>query len=149
MRKFIFIMMLFVFIITNAQPKMFDFTQYSNVDSLSIEMVYFHTDTELTGDTFINLEGGYYMAKTPFTSHFIIKTNADRTKAIVTNKFHFDPFQYILKEDERRITLYYKDNRVCRGYVYDKKLKYVSRLILIRDISSSSEDITDLLENIK
>ena len=126
MRKFILTMlcMLFVSLGTYAQPKMtFDFSEYSNTDSLEIEMVYFHTNQELNKDNFFDLGGGYYMVKTPFKSHFVIKTNSDKTKAIVTNKFHFDPFQYTYKEDDRRITLYYKDNKVCRGYVYDKKLK--------------------------
>ena len=125
MKKIILTMlcMLFVSLGTYAQPKMFDFSQYSNTDSLAVEMVYFHSDAVLTAEGIIDLGGGYYMAKTPFKTNFVIKTNADKTKAIVTNKFHFDPFQYTYKEDDRRITLYYKDNKVCRGYVYDKKLK--------------------------
>lgn len=125
MKKIIFIMlsMLFISIEMSAQPKMFDFSQYSNTDSLAVEMVYFHSDAVLTTEGIIDLGGGYYMAKTPFKTNFVIKTNADKTKAIVAHRFHFDPFQYTVKEDDRRITLYYKDKKVCRGYVYDKKLK--------------------------
>ena len=126
MKKLLFTFaFLLVTLVTVAQPrpKMFDFSQYVKTDSLAIEMVYFHSDRELENDSLINLDGGYYMAKIPFKSYFVIKTNSDGTMAIVANRFHFDPFEYTVKEDERRITLYYKDKRICRGYVYDKKLK--------------------------
>jgi hypothetical protein len=115
--------MLFITLGMYAQPRMFDFSQYVKVDSLPLEMVYFHSDKELNGDSVIELGDGYYMAKTPFKGNLTIKTNSDRTMAIVMNRFHFDPFQYTIKEDERRIILYFKDKHVYRGYVYDKKLK--------------------------
>lgn len=118
-----------------SQPTMarhtIDFSLYEKTDTLPLEMVYFKAKEGIDGDGVIDLGSGYYMAKMPHKDNFIIKTNANRTKAIVVyNSFVFGSHrEFTVKEDERRITLY-TEKPYC-GYVYDKKLKvchyYTSR----------------------
>ena len=68
----------------------------------------------------------------PHMDKMIIKTNTDRTKAIIIKnsiavggRFNliFRPYEYNIEENERRCILWYKDNRTYCGYIYDKEYK--------------------------
>lgn len=136
MKRSILISVLFAFIATiaMAQPRMHvpfnnDTTKYVNVVSLSIENAYWHSDKEISFEGIQDLGNGDYLFGLPQNDSIVIKTNADKTKARIVKKNHFlgAPFDYRfsfnVKEDERRIILYYEDNRVYFGYVYDKNFK--------------------------
>ena len=142
MKKVLFtLLMAFVTIMSFAQQRMhrpfIDYSLYETVDSFQLEMVSVHLPFEITDENVlkngVSLGSGYYMFKMPKTDKVIIKTNADRTKAIVVYKSfviggRFElpiggRFEYNLTETDRRIVLWYKDNRHFCGYIYDKKYK--------------------------
>lgn len=143
MKKSILITVLFAFIATFAfaQPRMvhpfIDFSKYEKVDTLPLEMISVHFPTEIENENIakqgVSLGGGDYMFPTLHHDNLVIKTNADRTKAIVVFKSvivggRFElpiggRYEYTIEENERRIVLWYKDNRTYCGYIYDKKYK--------------------------
>ena len=142
MKKVLFtLLMAFVTTMSFAQQRMhrpfIDYSLYETVDSFQLEMVSVHLPFEITDENVlkngVSLGSGYYMFKMPKTDKVIIKTNADRTKAIVVYKSfviggRFElpiggRFEYNITETDRRIVLWYKDNRHFCGYIYDKKYK--------------------------
>lgn len=143
MKRFIItlVMMSFAIALTFGQHRMMrpfiDYSNYEKVDSLPLEMVSVHLPFEVTDEkaleNSVSLGSGYYMFKMPRTDNVVIKTNADRTKAIVVYKSfviggRFElpiggRYEYNIKEDERRLVLWYKDNRTYCGYIYDKVYK--------------------------
>jgi hypothetical protein len=148
MKRSILISVLFAFIATiaMAQPQMarpqmlrpfIDFSKYEKVDTLPLEMISVHFPTEIENENIakngVSLGGGDYMFPTRHSDNIIIKTNADRTKAIVVFKSivvggRFElpiggRYEYTIEENDRRLILYYKDNRTYCGYIYDKKFK--------------------------
>ena len=144
MKKSILIALMLAFIATVsvfAQPKMvrpfIDFSKYEKVDTLPLEMISVHFLTEIENENIakngVSLGGGDYMFPTRHSDNIIIKTNADRTKAIVVFKSivvggRFElpigcRYEYTIEENDRRHILYYKDNRTYCGYIYDKKFK--------------------------
>ena len=102
-----------------------DITQYSVVDSLPIERIMIYFEKEIDDENLIDQGGGYYMAPVPHKDNMIIRTNVDKTKAIVTyNSYNFGRhFEFNVEDNERRTILWYKDKRIYCGYVYDKKYK--------------------------
>lgn len=143
MKRSILISVLFAFIATvaMAQPRMvrpfIDFSKYEKVDTLPLEMISVHFPTEIDNENIakngVSLGGGDYMFPTRHSDNIIIKTNADRTKAIIVFKSivvggRFElpiggRYEYTIEESDRRLILYYKDNRTYCGYIYDKKFK--------------------------
>lgn len=144
MKKSILIALMLAFIATVsvfAQPKMvrpfIDFSKYEKVDTLPLEMISVHFPTEIENENIakngVSLGGGDYMFPTRHSDNIIIKTNADRTKAIIVFKSivvggRFElpiggRYEYTIEENDRRLILYYKDNRTYCGYIYDKKFK--------------------------
>ena len=144
MKKFILLTVMLAFVAIAsvfAQPRMIrpfiDYSSYVKVDSLPIEMISVHFPTEIENENIaksgVSLGGGDYMFPTRHHDNLIIKTNADRTKAIVVfksivvgDRFELPiggRYEYTVEENDRRIILYYKDNRTYCGYIYDKKFK--------------------------
>jgi len=143
MKKSILFTVLFAFIATvaMAQPRMvhpfIDFSKYEKLDTLPLEMISVHFPTEIENENIakngVSLGGGDYMFPTRHSDNIIIKTNADRTKAIIVFKSivvggRFElpiggRYEYTIEENDRRLILYYKDNRTYCGYIYDKKFK--------------------------
>lgn len=105
----------------------FDITEYNVIDSLILERIYIYSPFDYESDKVINEGDGYYMIEMPHKSKMIIKTNSDRTKAIVVyNGFVFGRHKvFNIKETEKRFVLWYedeKDSLFC-GYIYDKTYK--------------------------
>ena len=125
MKKINFIItLMLLFIATSVNAQMhhaFDYSEFEKVDSLPIELAYFYSHIPVKGEGVIDLDEGFYMK--PFKATFVIKTNADKTKAIVEIDPPFLHRVYNVIESERRITLWYKDKDTYCGYVYDKELK--------------------------
>ena len=89
---------------------------FMNVDTLVLE----------NAPTVNPTEDGDYLIALPKAGNIVIAFNADSTKAIVrsTTSFVFIPHRvYTVKNDDRRLVLWYKDDVVYCGYVYDKKAK--------------------------
>lgn len=124
MKKSILITVLFAFIATvaMAQPQM---TKFKNVVSLPIENAYWHSDREIKLDDIQDLGDGDYSL--PIKDSLVIRTNDERTKAMINNAPFGFRIIYNVQEDERRIVLWYDDDRIYCGYVYDKKIKACQR----------------------
>lgn len=100
-------------------------SQYNVVDSLPLERITIHFDKEIDDERFISLGSGDYMAPLPHNDKIIIKTNEDRTKAIVLyNSYCFGRhLEFDIQENEKRIVLYNQNDKGFCGYIYDKKYK--------------------------
>ena len=135
MRKFI-LTFIFALIATLSfsQPRHFNYnvvrpdinlTQYSVIDSLPIERILIHFNKEVDDDRFLDMGSGDYLAPVPYNDKMIIKTNQDRTKAIVIhNSYSFGRhLEFDIQENERRLILYFKDDNIYCGYIYDKYYK--------------------------
>ena len=70
-------------------------------------------------------ETGLYLIDMPHKDKMIIKTNKDRTKAIILyNSFVFGRHkEFNIVETEKRLVLWYKDEDIYCGYIYDKRYK--------------------------
>lgn len=103
-----------------------DLTQYEIVDSLPLERFTFYVDKEINDDRLIALGSGYYMAPLHRQDNIIIKTNKDRTKAIILyNSYCFGRryLEFTIQENDRRIVFYNQDDKGYCGYIYDKYYK--------------------------
>ena len=102
-----------------------DFNKYEVVDSLPIERIMIHFDKEIDDENLISLGSGDYMATVPYNDNMIIRTTADKTKAIVVhNSYAFGRhFEFNVEDNERRTVLWYEDKGIYCGYIYDKKYK--------------------------
>lgn len=102
-----------------------DLSQYSVVDSLPLERITIYFEKEIDDDRLISLGSGYYMAPLPHNDNLVIKTNKDRTKAIVLyNSYCFGRhLEFEVQENDRRIVLYNQDDKGYCGYIYDKYYK--------------------------
>ncbi len=102
-----------------------DFNKYEVVDSLPIERIMIHFDKEIDDENLISLGSGDYMATVPHKDNMIIRTTADKTKAIVVhNSYAFGRhFEFNVEDNERRTVLWYEDKGIYCGYIYDKKYK--------------------------
>ena len=102
-----------------------DFNKYAVVESLPIDRIMFYFETEIDDENVISLGSGYYMAPVPHKDIMVIRKSSDNSKAIVTrNSYTFGRhYEFNVEESDRRVILWYKDNRIYCGYVYDKKYK--------------------------
>jgi hypothetical protein len=114
-----------------------DTSAFTETETLPVEKVYVNLPFEIPADRMpanaTDLGSNFYMFELPHTDRIVIRTDKDRTKAVVDAKsiavggpFRFPVdhrYEYSVKEDGRRIILYYKDDRTYCGYIYDKELK--------------------------
>lgn len=101
------------------------YAQFEVVDSLPLERIMIHFNKEIDDEKLISLGEGDYMAPVPHKDNMIIRTNSDRTKAVVLyNSYCFGRhLVFDVQENDRRLILYHKDNNLYCGYIYDKKFK--------------------------
>lgn len=99
--------------------------QYEVVDSLPLERISIHFNKEVDNEDFINMGDGDYLAPLPHKDKMIIKTNSDKTKAVVLyNSYCFGRhLEFNVEENERRMILWFKDKNLYCGYIYDKTYK--------------------------
>lgn len=109
------------------RPKI-DFAKYEIVDSLPLERIMIYAEKEIDGEGVIDLGSGYYMAPLPHNDKMIIRMTQDSTKAIVLyNSIVFGRhFEFNVKNNERRMILWYEDKGIYCGYIYDKYYKVCS-----------------------
>jgi hypothetical protein len=103
-----------------------DIRQYEVVDSFPLERITIYSPYDYSGDEVIQLGTGQYLIEMPYPDKMIIRTNKDRTKAIVVyNSYCFGRHkEFNVKETDRRIVLWYEDDDgLYCGYTYDKKYK--------------------------
>lgn len=89
---------------------------YTQIDSLVLE----HAQTN-------NLSGGDYIIDLPRKCKIVLAYNADRSKTIILNirgGYNFvRHMEYNVSDSEERTVLYYKDDHLYCGYIYDKRIK--------------------------
>jgi hypothetical protein len=102
-----------------------DFGKYEVVDSLPIERIIVHFNKEIDDENLLSMGSGDYLAPVPHKDNMVIRTTADRTKAIVVhNSYTFGRhLEFDIQENERRLILYVKNDNLYCGYIYDKRFK--------------------------
>ena len=149
MKNFIFVLTFMLFSITcfgqfnfqNGIRQFINEQDYELVDSLPLERfqtyvpdsnlishIEEHSNGLLNPNRIISLGDCEYMFELPIKDKILLKYNKDRTKAIITNinsvhgfGLHF--FEFNVKDDKRRQILYYDDDNVLCGLIYDKYFK--------------------------
>ena len=126
MKKLLVILLFLIPIVSFGQRRFVpNLHQYAVVDSLPLERLNIHSPFDYEDDEIIPLGDGDYLIKAPHPDKMIIRTNRERTKAIVVyNSYCFGRHkEFSIKEDDRRLYLWYKDDNIYCGYVYDKVFK--------------------------
>ena len=102
-----------------------DISQYEVIDSLPLERMYIFSPFDYEEEYIYKTETGLYLIDMPHKDKMIIKTNKDRTKAIILyNSFVFGRHkEFNIVETEKRLVLWYKDEDIYCGYIYDKRYK--------------------------
>lgn len=108
----------------NYKPNI-ELSQYVLTDSLSLEAIYIHSPFDYDDDKVVDLGSGDYIIEMPYKDKMIIRTNKDKTKAIVLyNSYCFGRHkEFNIKDNERRMILWYEDDKIYCGYIYDKHYK--------------------------
>lgn len=126
----LFILILFVITINSyAQRRYFreyiDFSKYEIVDSLPLERMSIYSPFDYDSDKVINNGDGEYLIEMPHKDRIIIRKTKDNKKAIVIyNSFIFGRHkEFNIKNSERRLILWYEDDNLYCGYIYDKVFK--------------------------
>lgn len=102
-----------------AQPRMarpMHFNKvYTVIDSLTLEQI----------PTPFPTEENDYLMELPHNGKMVIAYNADKTKAIVLRNgyTHGRHMQFNVEENPARLVLYYMDETIFCGYIYDKAAK--------------------------
>lgn len=118
MKKFILVSIMCLFSVmtysqTNHQRVHFR-SVYTTVDTLVLKNV---PTTHPSKD-------GNYLIALPKEMSLVVAYNNERTKAIVLNGYPWaKKKEYIVKYEGHRLVLYYKDEHLYCGYVYDEKVK--------------------------
>ena len=102
-----------------------DFSKYEVVDSLPLERINIYSPFDYDDDEVINSGAGDYLIKLPHPDKMVIRKTKDNTKAIVVyNSYCFGRHkEFTIKDSERRLVLWYEDNTIYCGYIYDKVFK--------------------------
>ena len=104
-----------------------DISQYEVVDSLPLEKITIYSPFDYQeGEDVIQLGTNEYLIDMPYPDKMIIRTNKDRSKAIVIyNSYCFGRHkEFNIRETDRRLVLWYlDDNELYCGYAYDKVYK--------------------------
>ena len=129
MRKFILFLLLSIATLGYSQGMHFrhyiDISKYEIVDSLVLERVSIYSPFDYEDDKVINNGDGNYLIEIPHKDKMIIRKTKDNKKAIVVyNSIVFGRHkEFNIKENERRLVLWYDDDNLYCGYIYDKVFK--------------------------
>lgn len=102
-----------------------DFSKYEVVDSLSLERMSIYSPFDYDSDKVISTGDGTYLIEMPHKDKIIIRKTKDNKKAIIVyNSFVFGRHkEFNIKDSERRLILWYEDDNIYCGYIYDKQYK--------------------------
>lgn len=102
-----------------------DISKYVITDSLTLERINIYSPFDYESDKVINAGNGDYLIEMPHKDKMIIKMTKDRKKAIVVyNSIIFGRHkEFNIKDNERRLVLWYEDDHIYCGYIYDKIYK--------------------------
>lgn len=102
-----------------------DMSKYEVVDSLPIERLIIFSPFDYEDDKVHPMGNGEYVIDAPHKDRMIIRKTKDDEKAIVVyNSYVFGRHkEFNIKENEIRMILWYQDDDIYCGYIYDKRLK--------------------------
>lgn len=106
------------------RPKI-NINEYCVVDSFPLERISIYSPFDYESDKVISMGSGDYLIEIPHKDKIIIRKNKDNTKAIVLyNSYCFGRHkEFNIKDQEVRTVLWYEDDDIFCGYIYDKKYK--------------------------
>ena len=126
----LFILILFITTVCYGQNRRhfreyIDFSKYEIVDSLPLERISIYSPFDYDSDKVINKGDGEYLIEMPHKDRMIIRKTKDNKKAIIIyNSFVFGRHkEFNIKNSERRLILWYEDDNLYCGYIYDKIFK--------------------------
>ena len=125
LRKLILLVTCLISLNSYSQRHYIDISKYTVVDSLSLERIYIYSPFDYESDKIISTGEGTYLIEMPHKDKMIIRKTKDEKKAIVIyNSFVFGRHkEFNIKENERRLILWYEDEHIYCGYIYDKVYK--------------------------
>ena len=130
MKKLIIFILLFVSITSLAQNKRYfreyiDLSKYEVVDSLPLERIFIYSPFDYESDKVIPTGDGTYLIEMPHKDKMIIRKTKEEDKAIVVyNSFIFGRHkEFNIEDSDRRLVLWYEDDDIYCGYIYDKQYK--------------------------
>ena len=129
MKKLFVFIMLCVSLCGYAQHRHFreniNFNKYKVIDSLILERMSIYSPFDYDDDKIINSGYGDYLIEMPHKDKMVIRKTKDNSKAIVVyNSFVFGRHkEFNIKDSERRLILWYEDDNLYCGYIYDKVFK--------------------------
>lgn len=128
-RKIFILLLIFISTFSYAQRRHFreyiDFSKYEIIDSLPLERINIYSPFDYDSDKIINNGDGEYLIELPHKDKIIIRKTKDKKKAIVLyNSIVFGRHkEFNIKENDRRLILWYEDDNLYCGYIYDKIYK--------------------------
>ena len=125
LRKFLLLIVCLVSLTSYGQRHYVDLTKYTVVDSLVLERINIHSPFDYDSDKVISAGNGEYLIEMPHKDKMIIRMTKDKKKAIVVyNSYCFGRHkEFNIKDNERRMILWYEDDFIYCGYIYDKVYK--------------------------
>ena len=129
MRKLLLFLLLSIATLGYSQGMHFrnyiDVGTYNIVDSFVIERISIYSPFDYEDDKVINAGNGDYLIKIPHKDKMIIRKTKDGKKAIVVyNSIIFGRHkEFNIKDSKRRTILWYEDDNIYCGYIYDKVYK--------------------------
>ena len=130
MKKIVILLMLLTSILCTAQNRRYfreyiDLSKYEIVDSLPLERVFIYSPFDYESDKVIPTGDGTYLIEMPHKDKMIIRKTKDNDKAIVVyNSFIFGRHkEFNIEDSDRRLVLWYEDENIYCGYIYDKQYK--------------------------
>ena len=130
MKKLITLILLFTSITCFGQNRKYfreyiDLSKYEIVDSLPLERIFIYSPFDYESDKVISTGDGTYLIEMPHKDKMIIRKTKDNNKAIVVyNSFIFGRHkEFNIEDSDRRLVLWYEDDDIYCGYVYDKQYK--------------------------
>lgn len=129
MRKLLLFLLLSIATLSYAQSRHFrnyiDISKYEIIDSFTLERISIYSPFDYEDDKIINAGNGDYLIEIPHKDKMIIRKTKDGKKAIVVyNSIIFGRHkEFNIKDSDRRTILWYEDNNIYCGYIYDKVYK--------------------------
>lgn len=128
MRKLLLFLLLSIATFSYSQRHFRDYidiSKYEVIDSLALDRIYIYSPFDYDSNTVINSGDGLYLIEMPHKDKMVIRKTKDNTKAIVVyNSYCFGRHkEFNIKDDERRMVLWYQDDHIYCGYIYDKIYK--------------------------
>lgn len=130
MKKIFILILLFLSVNCLAQNRKYfreyiDLSKYEVIDSLPLERIFIYSPFDYESDKVISTGDGTYLIEMPHKDKMIIRKTKDNDKAIVIyNSFIFGRHkEFNIEDSDRRLVLWYEDDDIYCGYIYDKQYK--------------------------